>query len=336
MTDPNSRIAELIVKHLRDELSGPEAQELQEWVEQSESNRLFFERFKDEEYLINGLKQYAAAKEASKEIRSKLDVLIAADNLVPVRRIGQHRFRNEKWVAAAVFFILTAGIFYFRSGRLSRTKLLPQNGLATLFTPPGKMDTVKLPDGTTVYLNASSTVRYASAFEGNMRSVELEGEAYFKIKENASRPFIVKTPHNGKIEVLGTSFNINTYNGITKTTLIDGRVKMLSSSDSAIVLSVPGQQSQDSLGHLSRREAVDPEKALAWKYNRFEFDDDLPSIMRELGAWYDLEVEYEAVIKGHFIIQLSRDLPVEKVLQELERFGPVHFKIEGKKIIVMN
>jgi ferric-dicitrate binding protein FerR (iron transport regulator) len=336
MTDPASRIAELIFKYMRDELSAQEAGELQEWIDQSESNRLFFERYTDEANIIRGLKQYVAATEDSEEVRSKVDALTAAENPVPVHRIDRKRYAVETRVAAAVLILVTAGIYYFKPTHSPLMKTQEPTELATRSTPHGKMDTLVLPDGSIVYLNASSAVRYPKSFRGNQRCVELTGEAFFDVKKDAPRPFIVKTPH-GEIKVLGTSFNVNAYDSIrTTTTLIDGKVKVVSPSDSAITLSFPGQRSLDSLGHLNRLRTIDPKKALAWRDNSFDFDDDMPYIMRELAGWYDIEVDYKAKIGVHFIAKLSRGQPLSNVLGVLEKMGPVHFKIEGKKITVLD
>jgi hypothetical protein len=209
-----------------------------------------------------------------------------------------------------------------------------------LATPRGGQYQLQLPDGSRVWLNASSSIRYPTAFTGTERRVEIKGEAYFEVAQNTAMPFkvaiITNAGNAGEVQVLGTHFNINAYDDehIIKTTLLEGAVK-ISAGTSHHVLK-PGQQAQ-----LSKGEAIkviddaDTEEAVAWKDGRFYFNGaDIQTVMRQVSRWYDVDVKYEGSIPtGHYKGRPARDLSVSQMLKVVEYSG-VKIRIEGKKIIV--
>jgi ferric-dicitrate binding protein FerR (iron transport regulator) len=206
----------------------------------------------------------------------------------------------------------------------------------TLTTPRGGQYRVVLPDGTKVWLNAASYLKFPTAFTGDKRNVELKGEAYFEVAQNAKQPFEVAV-NNMQVQVLGTSFNINGYDDESniKTSLIDGKVKVVSENSSSIL--APGHEAimNKSTNDIKVAEA-DVENAIAWKNNVFSFQKaDIPTIMRQIARWYDVEINYEGkVTKDKFVGDISRNSNVSEVLKILE-LNKVHFKIEGKKITVL-
>jgi len=209
----------------------------------------------------------------------------------------------------------------------------------TITTPRGGEYTVILPDGSKVSLNSASSLTYPAAFTGGERKVELTGEAYFEVAHNPAKPF--KVSSNGQtVEVLGTHFNINAYSDerAIKTTLLEGAVKI--SKGSRIAVLKPGQQAQISNNELNPEininSNVDLEEAVAWKNGLFVFDgDNIQHIMRMLSRWYDVEVVYSGAIQDDpFGGSVSRFENVSEVLKILQLTGKVHFKIEGRKIIV--
>ena len=212
----------------------------------------------------------------------------------------------------------------------------------TISTPVGGQYQVVLSDDTRVWLNASSSIKFPTAFTKNERQVEIEGEAYFEVAKDKKRPFRVLT--NGqKIEVLGTHFNVNAYKdeASIKTTLIEGSVKVVSGRSNDILK--PGEQSRMSREDYGIRIVnVDVEEAAAWKNGRFMFDnEDIHSIMRKISRWYGVEVVYEDDnIHEKFGGTISRFENVSQVLKLLEITGTIHFKIvpgpgKGRRIIVM-
>lgn len=221
-----------------------------------------------------------------------------------------------------------------------------------LITPAGGQYKVVLPDGSKVWLNASSSLKYPLVFEEKERVVELTGEGYFEIKPLSHKggsgniPFFVKTG-NMKVEVLGTHFNINAYadEPTIKTTLLEGRVHVSwqrTAKDLRIYVHEaelePGEQTQagsDELKVISR-DKVNVDEVIAWKNGKFQFKDEpIENIMRQLSRWYDAEIVYEGKKTDyHFNATIYRNEPVSKLLQLLEATERVHFSIEGKTIVV--
>ncbi|MRG45474.1 DUF4974 domain-containing protein [Chitinophaga sp. SYP-B3965] len=206
-----------------------------------------------------------------------------------------------------------------------------------LTTPRGGQFRIILPDGSKVWLNAASSIRYPTAFAGKERLVEITGEAYFEITHDANMPFIVAMQQGNKVEVLGTHFNVNTYpdEPNMQTTLLEGAVR-ISNVTGQSVLS-PGQQATVSKNNTIRIvQTKNAAQVIAWKDGLFNFDDaSLEDVMRQLSRWYDIEVVYEKGVPDiGFGGKIGRDLSLTNVLGILER-AEVHFKLEeGKKLIV--
>ena len=224
----------------------------------------------------------------------------------------------------------------------------------TIATPRGGQYQVELSDGTKVWLNAASSIRFPAVFAANERIVEVSGEVYFEVahldlsinnmdakKATTKVPFIVKikapSGNVGQVEVLGTHFNINAYDdeSIVKTTLLEGSVKFI--KDGANTMLKPGQQSQLlKNGQLNVADGVDVDKVVAWKNGFFDFDgSDFETIARQLARWYDVEVVYNRKIDDLFHAEIPRDTKLSDVIKALELTGKVRFEINGKKIIVM-
>jgi ferric-dicitrate binding protein FerR (iron transport regulator) len=210
----------------------------------------------------------------------------------------------------------------------------------TLTTPNGGEYKLVLPDGSKVWLNAASSLRYAARFTGKTktREVALEGEAYFEIAPNASMPFHV-TVNQMKVEVLGTHFNINSYKdeSYVVTTLEEGAVRVHANNKVQTLL--PGQQSlSNEAGALLVRPA-DLATALAWKNGRMYFNDaDIPTIMRQVARWYNIKVKYTgAVTADPFTGGISRSANLEVLLNILKTSG-IQFRVEedpgGKTLVV--
>lgn len=205
----------------------------------------------------------------------------------------------------------------------------------TISTPRGGQYQVALPDGTMVWLNAASSLKYPSSFTAKDRLVALTGEAYFEVAKDKMRPFKVKTEQQ-EVEVLGTHFNINAYDEeeVVKTTLIEGSVKVTLPSNKSAVLK-PGQQSVV-LNDIKVNE-VDANSAIDWKQGLFWFNDEsIYSIMRQFSRWYNIEVEYRGDVRNvRFGGQVSRMKNLAQVLRIMELTKSIQFKVEGNKIIVM-
>jgi transmembrane sensor len=207
----------------------------------------------------------------------------------------------------------------------------------TITTPRGGQYKVALEDGTQVWLNAASSIRFPQAFRGNTRMVEITGEAYFEVAKNKAKPFIVKA--NGtQVEVLGTHFNVSAYNDDAKitTTLLEGSVRM--SKGSSTVMLAPGQQgtvAQNGLGIAVSQ--ADTEANLAWINGYFVFRDaSIVNIMKQVSRWYDVDIEYQDdVQQNEFGGTISRYKNITELLNNMQLTRTIHYKIEGRRIIIM-
>jgi transmembrane sensor len=202
----------------------------------------------------------------------------------------------------------------------------------TLTTPRGGQYQVVLPDGTRVWLNSASSLVYPATFTGNDRTVRLNGEAYFEVAADANRPFKVKV-NEMEVQVLGTSFDVMAYSDeqTVNTTLVSGAVKV------AGKLLKPGQQAL--LNPVSQQMAVqetDIDRVIAWKNGRFIFNDtDLPTILREISRWYDVQIIYKTTPGNEkYGGGISRRIDLSNVLQVLEASGKNHFSVTNKQVIV--
>jgi ferric-dicitrate binding protein FerR (iron transport regulator) len=199
---------------------------------------------------------------------------------------------------------------------------------------------ISLPDGSNVWLNAASSLRFPAAFQSNERRVELTGEAYFEVARDARRPFFVKTGEM-VVQVLGTSFNINGYKNESSinTTLITGSLRVVIGNDSALL--TPRQQSIVSADTLPGESivinrTVDMDDVIAWKNGWFYFEDtELAMVMRQVERWYDVDVVIKDDLStARIMARIARDLPLEKLLHKLELTGKIRAKKEGNKIII--
>ena len=208
----------------------------------------------------------------------------------------------------------------------------------TMNIPRGKQYQLILPDGSHVWLNAASSIRYPAAFTGKERKVEITGEAYFEVAKSAARPFRVKIGEAEEVEVLGTHFNIMAYEeeATVKTTLLEGAVKVTRAKASHLLR--PGQEAQLNKNGdgITVIDDAPLSEAVAWKNGLFFFNRaSLSTVMRQIARWYDVQIVYEGDIpEMEFGGKISRKSNVSEVLKILE-LSKVHFRIEGKKIIVM-
>jgi transmembrane sensor len=205
----------------------------------------------------------------------------------------------------------------------------------TISTPRGGQYQIMLADGTKVWLNAASSLKFPTAFKGKERTVELTGEAYFEVAKNKEMPFTVKF-NNTQVQVLGTHFDIMAYpdETETKTTLVEGSVRVSNNTDMQILM--PGQQAiATKNGHMQIVKA-NVEEALAWKNGYFIFRNaDLRQIMKQAERWYDVDVVYDGDIKSRtFGGRISKYKNISELLKNLELAGNIHFKVSGNKVTV--
>ncbi|QKJ30255.1 FecR domain-containing protein [Mucilaginibacter mali] len=206
----------------------------------------------------------------------------------------------------------------------------------TITTPKGYQYNVVLPDGSKVWLNAASSIKFPTEFTGSQRNVEMTGEAYFEVAKNAAMPFIVKT-NRQEVRVLGTHFNIMAYDDepVTKTTLLEGSI-MLTGKSSNILK--PGNQAiMNAQGDVKIVAESDMDEAVAWKNGFFQFkDESIEGTMRQAARWYDVNINYKGKIPTHqFIGKVPRSVKLSELLS-MFKYAGMNFTIDGREVTVMN
>lgn len=209
-----------------------------------------------------------------------------------------------------------------------------------LSTPLGKQYKLRLPDGSRVWLNAASSIRYPTAFTGNERAVTVSGEAYFEVEKNAAKPFVVRTL-NMNVEVLGTDFNVNSYDDepVSKTTLVEGAVRVSSVQHKEISQTIqPGEQAQLAASASTTTlqvKHVDTEAVTAWKEGLFHFEGTpTQEVMRQIARWYNADIICEGRLGKHFRGVISRTATMEEVFHMLAMTGEFKYRIEGRKVTI--
>ncbi|ULQ55449.1 FecR domain-containing protein [Flavihumibacter rivuli] len=201
-----------------------------------------------------------------------------------------------------------------------------------LIVPRKGMYKAVLPDGTRVWLNASSSLSYPNQFAGKERRVELTGEGYFEVVSDPARPFIVRTGEE-ETTVLGTRFNIRAYEtGKQVTSLVEGKVKLNKGTISKVL--IPGQQASFDQDHWAVN-SYDQEQLLGWINDIFLFrNTPVKDVMEELARWYDIEPVFKDKLDFHLNATIPRHLPLTKLLSVLEKTGHGHYRLEGRTIII--
>jgi transmembrane sensor len=228
----------------------------------------------------------------------------------------------------------------------SGTENFVRNQFNTIVAPTGGKYSVVLPDGSRIWLNAESSIKFPTAFARNERRVSISGEVYFEVAHDKQRPFFVDIQGQQSIKVLGTHFNVNAYKdeAAITTTLLEGSVVVSpGNSMQGMVRLNPGEQaSLSNHGTIRVEKDVNTERAIAWKNGYFQFEkSDIKTVMRHLSRWYNVEISYEGIPSDKtFSGKIARSSEASEVLEILE-FTGVHFRVErnpsgiGRKRIVV-
>ena len=209
----------------------------------------------------------------------------------------------------------------------------------TIVTPKGGEYQLCLPDGTKIWVNASSKLRYPLNFGKLKREVELEGEALFEVAklkiDQHSIPFIVKTGKQS-LEVLGTTFNINSYDPMIRTTLVEGSVRLTFDSKKTQYLKPNEQASYHAKQGEVTVKTIDPFYTIAWRNGSFAFDNaSLYEVMASIGRWYALDIDYAGNFEDvHFSGTIARNADIQKLLDRIALTGGVHFELKERRVIV--
>ena len=285
---------------------------------------------------INGVRDIHEEQELAKSVMqpgTSKAILMMADGKEVVLEQGQNLniLLNERVRVATS----NRGIVYEEHGKGVVTEEYNK-----LTTPIGGEYSLVLSDGTKVFLNADSELKYPVEFSDGKRIVDLKGEAYFEVHKDSLRPFVVRV-NGAEVTVLGTSFNVNTYgdDGQIYTTLVNGSVRVSSVKNGQAEVLKPGMQSVMNVqsGLLTVRK-VDVEPYVAWREGRFVFRAmTLDLIMRQLQRWYDFEVFYQnSELKDYeFRGVIKRDMDLDKVLSVIKATTNVDFEVKGKVITII-
>ena len=399
MEKDQSYYKELLTRYLENNCSPQEADEILDFMQKDESNRILLHKMNEE---FKNIPQMAV--EHNSRLRDQLLQKIKPATVVPLNR----RWWARVAIAAAVILVISTG-YYLLSEHKSRQAdnagnlvqieqdILPGGDKAvltlgdgtqilldtagngtlshqgnsmvmklnsgqlaynsskssttssnevlynTITTPRGGQFQIVLPDGSKVWLNAASSLRFPTDFVGGERLVEITGEAYFEVAKFSSpvtsgkgaMPFIVQLTDGSQVRVLGTHFNINAYadEASVNTTLLEGSV--LVKKGKSIRKLAPGQQARMNASGMNIINGVDLEQVVAWKNGLFNFhEESLQSAMRQISRWYDVEVVFDKGIPDiRFGGKIQRNLKLQQIINGLED-AEVHFRIEGKKLIV--
>lgn len=224
-----------------------------------------------------------------------------------------------------------------KSGELDYSDLKANDDLLaynTLFVPKTGTYRLVLSDGTKVWLNSLSELKYPIQFGGPNRKVQLSGEAYFEVSEDKTKPFIVEV-NNNTIEVLGTHFNVNSYSSNWKATLLEGSVKVINKRGSKLL--IPGQEANINENEIIVKKG-NLKKVLAWRNNEFYFkNESMHEILVEISRWYDFKINDKGLTDNkRFSGVISKDLKLSEVLKILNFLSGYHFHFDGKELIIKN
>lgn len=204
----------------------------------------------------------------------------------------------------------------------------------TISTPKGGQYQVILPDGSEVYLNAASSLKYPVKFNKNERRVTLSGEAYFEVSKNPAKPFIVES-ENQSVKVLGTHFNVSGYPGeVVKTTLAEGKVLVSTLRGTDKITLTPNQQAINN-GTSLHTQSVNAGDVIAWKDGLFVFTQtNLKTVLQQISRWYDVGVDYTNIPDIAFDGEISRKISLLQMLKAIEQNTDVKLKLEGRRIMI--
>ena len=355
-----------------EELTSLERKTIELWVERSKSNRDLFKQLQDSEKLAKGLVDYdtahATTEDSLKKLHAKLDrkkaapiwryaaavaaILIFLTIPVLIYWFKKDDIQEDTLVATAdidpgtdqATLSFTDGKTVSLDGKELKTnkegtsflgdKVILENAnqTATLSTPRKGQYKTTLPDGTRVWLNAESELKFPTQFTGTERLVELKGEGYFEVAHNAKKPFIVLSKGQ-RVKVLGTKFNINSYTNEqnTKTTLVNGSVELSNDKNTASIRLKPGQQGELNSSKFTTKQ-VDTDIYIAWTANEFQFEGaPLVEVLRQLERWYDIDVDYSNVPSISVNGTISRQKKLSTVLYTLETITDLQFQLTKER-----
>lgn len=328
MQNEHNQIDLIIASYLSGEASQTEKEELFRWIDESPANKNFFE---ENQRIWKKSPSFFSDSEIIAD-REKIKDQIIQQLSIPEKRLGLQVWIYR--VAAILALPVMLGIgWYLGSGRNSA-----EIAMCEVTTPKGQISKCVLADGTQIWLNAGTTIKYDPSLKGNFREVKLDGEAYFKVSKNKHKPFVVTTKY-AQIKVLGTIFNLKAYSGDNKveTTLEEGSVEFSMNGSSAKPVELkPGEQIVfNSTENKLTMGKVETYLHTAWKDGKYVFKDaDLRTIIAELERLYDVRIhlQNDSLLKLHFRGMFEYEQNIFSALETLERTTNMKYRMDGRDI----
>lgn len=338
MNNNEGYIDHLMILYLTGRADEDERREFESWLALSESNRLVYEHMRtiwtdDIDYPT----EIAGIEETGNDIWKQ------AEEGGAVKK--NHR-NIVNWgvfskVAASVSLFMLGWYLWdshYISGRFEDTTAVSSVPWIEKVNKKGEKKYYQLPDGSSVWLNAESTLRFAASFAGPVRKVQLEGEAYFEVKKDVTKPFVVEV-YGSTVEVLGTSFNVSSYQNDkeVKVALLEGKVKVANKEQTQMVLLNPGEElitSKDD--DFLRKERFEYENTFGWKDGILSFDGaDFTNFKSRLERWYDVSVEVKGKAPENWELRAKyKNEVLKNVLKDISFNKGFSYRIENEKIVI--
>ena len=328
MQSEYDQIELIIAKSLSGEATHEEANELNHWIGESPSNKRVFDEAKR---IWEKSHAFFSASEIVSD-REKIKDQIIQQLSKPEKRVGLSVWIYR--VAAILALPVMLGIGWYLGSDRNRA----ETAMCEVTAPKGQISKCVLADGTQIWLNAGTTIKYDASLKGSFREVKLDGEAYFKVSKNKHKPFVVTTKY-AQIKVLGTVFNLKAYSGDSnvETTLEEGSVEFsLNGSSAKPVELKPGEQvvfnSSENKLTLGK---VDTYLLTAWKDGKYVFKDaDLKTIITELERLYDVRIhlQNDSLMQLHFRGMFEYEQNIFSALETLERTTNLKYRMDGRDI----
>lgn len=313
----------------KEPLTSTEQQELDNWLNSSIANRTLFESLHNREHLTAEVKALLHFDE-----NVAVSAIFKSINERPPSAIIKRKTMIRRWSVAASFLgIVGVASWFF----IQRNKPVGSDSdpvaYKTVTTQRGSQQHLALPDGSEVWLNAASSIKYPGSFTGNTREVIINGEAYFKVAKNKEKPFHV-TAGELKVEVTGTEFNVMAYSDedTIRTTLFEGSVNV-----SGRVLKPGEQAAMARTSGVVQIEKPNLDAVTGWRNGQFNCHETrMDAIMRQVARWYDIKVEYRGSVANiGFTGKISRKEHVQELLDILSDTRKVHFELKDDKTVVV-
>lgn len=322
------KIHQLAILYFEGKISLEDESVLFQFITENDKNKHMFTSW-EKQWMQNQDKDNAFQKDWD-SLQSKIQTRKA---IAPIFKIN--RFSTLRKIAAvAAIVIITVASTMITYNLLSRSS---ENHLFIVETPNGEKSRVILSDGTVVWLNSSSKIKYSSQFGLSERIVELDGEAYFEVKKQDKIPFKVKT-RNYDVVVRGTKFNVSSYESdhTITTTLMEGKVEIL--HEGTILEMAPGESVQMNVEtHEFTKSNVHPEQYKSWIDNKIEYDEiALDELFNRLSRQYDVSIHFQSGKKqiNQLSISIKNDESIDEILQGISKVIPINIERKGKDIYI--